>query len=161
MCQYGAPYRKSTALLTNEETFLKLARRCPGQHQHVQLVGPARVKLDGKCLPVRIQQAELCREWSRLAVAHFGRLGWRRRNDFCSALAAEASGAAERQAPETSNRDDQDDWKISEAHRDVLGEASRFIKERPVVFGQFTQQDIDAIKASSYDRPYKTNTKAV
>ena len=49
MCQYGQPFKKPTAILTNLSSLLALARKCQGGHKHVQLVGREQYKTnDGR-----------------------------------------------------------------------------------------------------------------
>eukprot|EP00438_Fugacium_kawagutii_P008464 Skav230206 [mRNA] locus=scaffold2443:266117:270539:+ [translate_table: standard] len=159
MCQYGEPHKKSTGILTNEEHFSKLQRRCQGGHVHQQLVGTVRVKHEGvwtyknRTALAGAYPYKLCNFWAQLAVEiapsnAFGRIGWRRRNDFLSAL-TEASLGGDKATFSTASSDFSTGGKrqASGAGRDPLREAARFIKEHPVVFGQFTGQDIEKLKA--------------
>eukprot|EP00438_Fugacium_kawagutii_P016242 Skav225368 [mRNA] locus=scaffold476:95907:101244:- [translate_table: standard] len=171
MCQYGEPHRKSTSILTNEDSFTKLHRKCCGGHAHQQLVGTVRVKLDGKwTYKNRTALAgaypyKLCDFWAQLAAkiapaVSFGKLGWRRRNDFLSALSeASFSGDASAAKVTSSNSGSGGRGQDSGSGRDPLREASRFIKEHPVVFGQFTNEDIQKLQ-SKFRRQQKAETSA-
>ena len=65
MCQFGAPYRKSTRLGRVRASWLEvLGRRCQGGHQHEQLQG-SRTTF-AACYP-----AELCACWAAAAAAAY------------------------------------------------------------------------------------------
>lgn len=75
-----------------------------------------------------------------------GKLGWRCTNDFISAL-SEAAGSSEFQTAEAAKRHTGESRTGEAAKgRDPLREAARFIKEHPVVFGQFTKEDIERLE---------------
>lgn len=94
---------------------------------------------------------KLCLGWARVGAflaptGSHGKLGWRRTNDFISAL-SEAAGCSEFQTAETAKRHTGESRTGEAARgRDPLREAARFIKEHPVVFGQFTKEDIDRLE---------------
>jgi len=128
-----------------------------GGHLHQHLVGGVRVKIDGlwtyknRTALAGVYPPKLCLGWARVGAflaptGSHGKLGWRRTNDFISAL-SEAAGCSEFQTAETAKRHTGESRTGEAARgRDPLREAARFIKEHPVVFGQFTKEDIDRLE---------------
>ena len=64
-CRFGMPFRKRTAIMTNEKAFLSLAMSCEGGHTHQHLKGSDKVEIDGKLV---------YRNLTRLAGAYPSRL---------------------------------------------------------------------------------------
>ena len=155
MCQYGMPYKKQTTIMTNEKALSMLERTCSKNHQHTQLRGSTRAKIDGQWKTINktslagAYPPELCKEWARAAskvspVQAIGDFQWRDRNEFLGAL-QEASGAFHQKddgifTGDYSKHGTNLKGRVSE---DPTKEASKFIKQNPVVFGQFTKQQAE------------------
>lgn len=157
MCRYGMPYKKRTAILTSEIGFRALSRLCQGGHGHELLKGTTRAKIDGKWQHVNktslagAYPSGLCDHWAQLArkiapQTAFGRLQWHQKNEFLAAL-RDAAGSDEAIAPQTAfgshHKDGEDQTLNSWA---TLQEASKYIKQCGVIFGQFTKEDIKKIR---------------
>ncbi len=152
-CCYGMPYKKSTGLMTNTPQFKILGLRCCGGHKHVQLKGTETVT-NGNTTTTRNRTAgagayptKLCRLWAQIA-RQIGPSGcrvkmsrWER--EAFDQLLNEATHSRDRQNQKLVDVPDHPTWK-GEAGCDtkLLTEAKDFIKTHPVVFGQFTKQDI-------------------
>ena len=72
-CQYGVPFKKSTAILTNLPSLAQLAKRCDGRHTHVALRGSWNLKRDGKWVfenkTTTAGSVTLCSKWASILAA--------------------------------------------------------------------------------------------
>jgi hypothetical protein len=159
MCQYGEPHKKSTSILTNQGGFAMLGKVCTGGHKHVGLQGTVRVKEQGKWVYrnrtylAGAYPTELCECWAQAAVScappqAFGKLGWRQRNEFIAAL-TETTGDPDG-ISQTAALEPGSEVGPTTADRSFksIKQAASFLRQHPVVFGQFTKTDI----AKQYDK---------
>ena len=157
MCRYGMPYKKRTAILTSEIGFRALSRLCEGGHGHELLKGTTKTKIDGKWQYVNktslagAYPSGLCDHWAQLArkIAPdkaFGRLQWREKNEFLATL-IDAVGSDESGTPQAApgghHKNGEDTTLCTWA---TLQEASNYIKQCGVIFGQFTKEDIEKVR---------------
>ena len=161
MCMFGEPHRKSTSVLTNEPALIELGRQCSKDHKHVQLRGSVRAKIDGIWKTINRTSlageypVKLCELWAQAAdkvcpTSGRGVVGWRQKNEFLSALqeAADTGQRTNAQAAIESHLKSGDPKKCGYK---TLQEAIRFLRDHPVVFGQFTKQEIQT-QAALYNR---------
>ena len=96
---------------------------------------------------------ELCECWAQAAVScappqAFGKLGWRQRNEFIAAL-TETTGDPDG-ISQTAALEPGSEVGPTTADRSFksIKQAASFLRQHPVVFGQFTKTDI----AKQYDK---------
>lgn len=149
--------------MTNEPSLKELGLHCTGDHKHEQLKGTTRVNIGGKRVytnKTKLAGAyppRLCRQWAQVLRkigprGSKGTLGIHEQHDF-EQLLKEANSSADRQTPEYADAPDHPNWQ-GEASCDpgVLREAQSFIREHPVVFGQFSKAEIEKEHASKNHR---------
>ncbi len=87
MCAYGAPYRKSTRIVSSYGPLVHLACRCPGNHQHEHLQGTVQVVIDGRTQRVwrstlaSSYPPQLCTAWAEVLQAASPALARRQHGD--------------------------------------------------------------------------------
>lgn len=161
MCMFGEPHRKSTSILTNEPALVELGRKCCGGHKHIQLQGSVRVKIDGVWKTANRTSlageypVKLCDLWAQAVdrvcpPSGRGVVSWRRKNEFLSAL-QEAANTGQRTCVEAASGPHFKDGNPKKSEYKTLQEAIRFLRDHPVVFGQFTREDIQR-QAALYSR---------
>ena len=155
MCGWGAPYKKPTGILTNIVDLERLVRKCTRDHVHVALRGSEVVVIDGK-KQTRNRTAgagayprSLCEAWAQILkelspqAAH-GQATKQDTVGFLNGLetavtrAHRLSSSPTRSAVQKSNED-------TDEIEPYLLDARRYIRSHPVVFGQFTAEDIAKI----------------
>lgn len=165
MCMYGAPHKKPTALLTNLGALAVLGRQCDHSHQHIQLRGSETVLVDGKTTTQsKTKRAgeyplELCKAWAqvvqdtlvgRILSAH-GVKSNHERFWIEHGLKQLANLETDEQLAKPPGLPVRKSNEEEECFRSVA-EARQFIRERGVVFGQYTKEQAkrEAKKAAHY-----------
>lgn len=162
---YGAPHKKPTALLTNIGALTVLGRQCDHSHRHIQLRGSERVFVDGKWVTQSKTKrageypAKLCQQWAqivqdtlvgRVLVEH----GVKSDQDAFwleQGLKQLANLEADEQLAKPPGLPVRKSNEEEECFRSVA-EARQFIREKGVVFGQYTKEQAknEAVKAARY-----------
>ena len=149
MCAYKTPYKKTTGLLTNIPELIQLGHRCPRNHRHEHLVGTERVGVEGRKITRNRTSGAgayppgLCAAWAQVlrTVAPpeaLGKTGWTVSNCFLQDLwdaAGKVESPLSKDAASTCSED-------RHSKNPVIREAKRYVQCNPVVFGQFTKEDI-------------------
>ena len=149
------PFRKRTAIMTNEKALLSLAMSCEGGHTHQHLKGSDKVEIGGKLVYRNLTRlagaypSRLCRRWAQM-VREIGPSNRKCKvtdveiHEF-DKLLKEARRTTDRETSQAADAPDHPNWE-GEANCDarVLQEARDFIHKHAVIFGQFKRSDIDA-----------------
>ena len=151
MCRFGAPYKKPTAILTNMNVLTGLGLLCRCNCRHQQLRGSETRRGDGKLRRgtkasfAGEYPTSLCMAWASLVVEFFGSRASssqairRLSHEFKSALMG-ATRCSHRQSRRDVRRTAEGgDF---EEIADAIPEAEKFIRERGVIFAQYTKQQI-------------------
>lgn len=152
-CQYGAPFKKSTAILTNLEILAQLAKRCDGRHTHVTLRGSWRVKRGGKWVfenkttTAGAYSVGLCKKWASLLstvapTSGFGSYG--EDDDWFSGGLESAAQQNLARLGKVRTKDSTEQGGVS------VDEAQRFL-DRGVVFGQHSKKEALKLGGPDFD----------
>ena len=156
MCQYGTSYRKRTTILTNEPHFQMLERQCTRDHVHEHLKGTVRAKIGGKWASVNktslagAYPKSLCTSWAQIAsqvcpVQALGRLGWHERQGFLATLQETGNSFDDIHSKHVSKSGGKNGHSSSPPEQQALDTAANYIRQHPVVFGQFNKTDIEQV----------------
>ena len=144
MCQYGQPFKKPTAILTNLVSLMALARKCQGGHKHVQLVGREQYKTDDGTVKWRNKTAAAgeyplswTRAWANILEKEAPDAAWvpdvsKFRESFHQRLQKIAGGCGQRrEGPQNFSDLQPSDFPLKRANKYPF----------PVVFGQHTSKE--------------------
>ena len=147
------------------EDLAELGLRCNREHKHVHLKGTERVRIGGisatrnRTVGAGAYPADLCTAWASILKRvcpkrGLGGVGWVEQNDFKLALseAVSSGGGQTKKAATIDYR-----WHDPEKREQFnLQRASNFIQNNPVIFGQFTKEQIEQ-EQRRFDSAEKAN----